>query len=528
MTNSIDDVEKARFILAVGTNTSETHPIISLRVRKALGKGATLVVVDPRETEMAELAHHHLQIAPGTDLALFLAMAHVIVEEGLENREFIGEHTEGFEDLVKALEEYTPEWAEAITTVSAQLIRQVAREYAGSGRSSILYTMGLTQHITGTDNVLSVANLALLTGNLGRPGTGVNPLRGQNNVQGACDMGALPNVLPGYQPVTDAGARARFAAAWGVKELPEEPGLMMGDMFDGALEGTVKAMYIVGENPILSDPDAGHVKKAIQNLEFLVVQDLFLTETAEMADVVLPASSFAEKEGTFTNTERRIQRVRKAVSPVGESLPDGQIFGLMARALGSDLGSVEPADVMEEISTLVSQYGGVSHGRLDREGSLQWPCPAGDHPGTAILYQEGFPRGKATFQPLEYRPTHDESCPPEFNLALTTGRRLYQYHTGSMSRRSPLADIYPEEFLDINSLDAEKLGIGDGDLVRISSPRGSVELRARISERVDPGTVFASFHFAEAAINTLTDPRRDPVSGIAQLKVCGVKVEKVV
>lgn len=527
MTNSIQDVEQARFILAVGTNTTETHPVISLRVRKAVNQGATLVVVDPRRTEMAAMAHRHLQIAPGSDLALFLAMAHVIVRDGLTDDEFIQERTEGFDDLAQSLKPYTPEWAEPLTAIPSSVIEQVARDYAQTSPASILYTMGLTQHVTGTDNVLSIANLALLTGNLGKPGAGVNPLRGQNNVQGACDMGALPNVLPGYQPVTDDGARERVGRIWDLEGLAAEPGMMMGQMFDEAAAGKVKAMYIVGENPALSDPDATHVVEALEKLDCLVVQDIFLTETAQLADVVLPGASFAEKEGTFTNTERRIQRVRRAVEPVGASLPDGEIVCRLAREMGGDLGSSDPARVMEEIASVVPQYGGVSHERLDREGSLQWPCPDGDHGGTAIMYEETFPRGRARFHALEYRPAADESCPPEYNLQLGTGRRLYQYHTGSMSRRTPLAKLYPEEFLDVSREDARSLGLQDGDQVRVSSPRGSVEMRARISDEVAPGTVFASFHFAEAAINTLTDPRRDPVSGIPQLKVCGVKVEKV-
>ncbi len=523
MTNSIADIADSRFILAVGTNATETHPVLSLSIRKALSRGAKLVAVDPRRTEMADLAHIHLQIRPGTDLALISAMTHVIISEGLMDQEYVDRHTEGFGDLEAAVRETTPLWAQEITGVSADLIAEAARGYAGGDPSAILYTMGLTQHTSGTDNVMSLANLALLTGNLGRPGGGVNPLRGQNNVQGACDMGALPGVLTGYQPVGDQKVRARFAAAWGVDDLPAEPGLMVGDMFDRALAGNVAAMYVVGENPVLSDADAGHVKDALSELSFLVVQDLFLTETAQLADVVLPAASFAEKDGTFVNTERRVQRVRRAVSPRGQSRPDSQIICQLAAAMGHTFDYRGPEAVMDEISDLTPQYGGISYRRLE-EAPLQWPCPDPEHPGTPILYVDGFPRGRGQFSAPSYLNAGEEVS-QEFPLTLTTGRRRHHYHTGSMTRRSGLTQLQSEEVLDMNPDDAHRAGIGDGDSVLVTSRRGAVTMKAHLTDSVGRGTLFTTFHFAESPVNMLTNPDRDTVAGIPALKVAAVRVE---
>ncbi len=525
MTNPIADIATADFILAIGTNTTETHPVISLFVRRALRRGARLVTIDTRRTEMADLSHMHLQLRPGTDLALLSAMAHVIIRDELFDSEFISERTEGFEQVKEAVQDATPLWAAEITGVDAELIEATARQYAAGNPSSILYTMGVTQHTSGTANVLGLANLALLTGNLGRRGGGINPLRGQNNVQGACDMGALPGVLTGYQSVTDANVRERFAQTWGVDTLPSQPGMMIGDMMDAALAGTLKAMYVVGENPVISDPDKSHVEAALENLDFLVVQDIFLTETASLADVVLPAASFAEKEGTFTNTERRLQRVRKAVEPPGDARPDSEIISMLGRAMGHDFSYPNASAIMDEIALLTPSYGGFSHRRLDQQ-PLHWPCPDAEHPGTPVLHVGAFPRGRGRLTAVRYSPPA-EATDRDYPLLLGTGRRPYHYHTGTMTRRSPLSVISPAETLDINPQDAEELGIADGDTVRIYSRRGQMDVAARTTDRVAKGTVFASFHFSEAPVNVLTNPARDKVAGIPELKVSAVRVERL-
>ncbi|AEG16486.1 formate dehydrogenase, alpha subunit [Desulfofundulus kuznetsovii DSM 6115] len=526
MTNPIGDIGGADFILAIGTNTTESHPVIGLQVKKAVRNGATLVVVDPRRTEVAGLAHRHLQLKSGTDIALLNGLANVIISEGLVNKEFVDTRTEGFEALKEAVARYTPEYVAEITGISPGVIREVARGYATARNATILYTMGLTQHICGTDNVLAVANLAMLCGHIGKSHSGVNPLRGQNNVQGACDMGALPNVLTGYQSVTLEEVRARFAAAWGVDELPATPGLTVGEMIEAAARGEIKGMYIMGENPVLSDPDADHVVHALEKLDFLVVQDIFLSETARLADVVLPAASFAEKDGTFTNTERRVQRVRKAIEPLGEAKPDWQIICLVATAMGYPMQYGSPAEIMEEIARLTPSYGGISYQRLE-SGSLVWPCPAPDHPGTPILHAGKFARGLGKFHPVEYVPPA-ELPDEEYPLILNTGRRHFHYHTGTMTLRTgALEEYYGREHLEINPADARVLNIADGERVRVISRRGQVEVTARVVDTVPPGVVFTSFHFPEVAINKLTNTARDPVARIPELKVCAVRVEKI-
>jgi len=524
MTNTIEEIAETDFILAIGTNTTETHPIISLKIRKALKKGAKLVVADPRKTEIAELADLHLQHQAGSDLALLNAMAQVIIAEELYNKQFVAERTEGFAELKAAVEAYTPEYAAKLTGLSPDDIRKAARGYAQAENAMILYTMGITQHICGTDNVLALANLALLTGHVGRAYNGLCPLRGQNNVQGACDMGALPDVYPGYQKVDLPENQAKFETAWRVK-LSGKPGLTVGEMLEGAQAGEVRAMYIIGENPVLSDPDAKHVVSALQKLEFLVVQDLFLTETAELADVVLPAASFAEKSGTFSNTERRVQLVRQAIKPIGEAKPDWQIIAELGKRMGGQFDYASPAEIMDEIAKVTPSYGGISHQRLEK-GSLHWPCPTADHPGTPILHQGKFSRGLGKFTPVSFVPP-SEQPDEEYPFVLTTGRRLQHYHTGTMTRRTGLEDLVPEEFLEINPQDALKLALIDGDRVKISSRRGELEVKVKVTERVQEGLVFASFHFAETAINKLTNPARDPKAKIPEYKVCAVKIEKI-
>jgi predicted molibdopterin-dependent oxidoreductase YjgC len=410
--------------------------------------------------------------------------------------------------------------------VPAADIAEAARAYATSGPSTILYAMGITQHSHGTDNVLACANLAMLTGNVGKPSSGVNPLRGQNNVQGACDLGALPNVLTGYQQVANDEARAKFEAAWG-NPLPAQPGMVLTEMFHAMEDGRVKAAYLMGENPVLSDPDAKHIEEALQKLDFFVVQDIFLTETAQFADVILPAATCAEKDGTFTNTERRVQRVRKAVEPVGESKPDWQIICDVARrmdAQGFDFAG--PSEIMDEIAALTPSYGGITYARLETD-SLQWPCLNIDHPGTECLHSDGFARGKGKFTALEYRPPQEEPD-SQYPLILTTGRSLYQFHTGTMTRKSRgLNEMRGEELVEMNPADAEVLGIADGDQVRVASRRGAVTARVKVTDVSPKGTVFMTFHFAEVPTNVLTNPAQDPVAKIPEFKVAAVRVEKV-
>lgn len=524
MTNSIDEIAGADFILAIGTNTTEAHPIISLRIRKALQHGAKLVVIDPRKTELAEMASVHLQLKPGTDIILFNCMAQVILEEKLWNKEFVAARCEGFEDLWSSLQEFTPEYAEQETGIPAAVIKDTARAYALAAKATILYTMGLTQHVCGTDNVLTVANLALLCGQIGRESTGLNPLRGQNNVQGACDMGALPNVFTGYQPIQDKQTRNFFSEAWGVG-LNEQPGKTVGEMMDGALEGTIKALYITGENPILSDADSNHVRKALEHLDFLVVQDIFLTDTAKLADIILPAASFAEKEGTFTNTERRVQLVRKAIEPLEGVKTDWEIICGLAEELGYPMKYSDPCEIFEELTALTPSYRGISYQRLER-GGIQWPCPSEEHPGTKYLHGQTFVRGKARLTPVSFVPPN-ELPDEEYPLVLNTGRRLQHYHTGTMTLRTEIIELCGSEKLDINPSDAAKLKLCQDDRVRVASRRGEVSMEVNLSNSVPPGMVFASFHFPEVAINKLTNAARCPKAKIPELKICAVRVEKI-
>lgn len=524
MTNSISEVAGADFILAWGTNTFECHPVIGYKVVAAVRGGAKLVVVDPRKTDLAKMADEHVRLKPGTDIALLNGLMHVILAEGLWNHEFVETRTENFEALKQLTVRYTPEYVEDITGVPAEQIRRVARGYAGAGSASILYTMGVTQHICGTHNVFSVANLAMLCGQIGRESTGVNPLRGQNNVQGACDMGALPNVLTGYQAIVDEATRDKFGSAWECV-VPSKPGLTVGEMMAAIGRREIKALFVMGENLAMSDPDIGHVEQALGYLELFVVQDIFLSETARQAHVVLPAACFAEKDGTFTNTERRVQRVRKAVEPPGQALADWEIITRLSTVMGYPMNYSSPEEIFTEMAALTPSYAGISYHRLEKNG-IQWPCPNTDHPGTPILHQSKFSRGLGRFNPVEHIPP-DETPDGEFPLVLSTGRRLYHYHTGTMSRKGMLGEYLASDWLEINPADALKLEVSSGDLVRVRSRRGSVDLVARVSDIVPPGMVFCSFHFAESAVNRLTNPVLDPVSKIPEYKVCAVRVEKV-
>ena len=536
MTNSIGDVTAdAQAYLVIGSNTTEQHPIIGAGIRRAVQRGAKLIVADPRAIPLTRVATLHLQHRPGTDAALLNGLAHIIVKEGWHDEEFITKRTEGFEEWRESLADYTPERVSEITTVPPELLYEAARVYATARPASLIYAMGITQHTCGHDNVLALANLAMLTGNMGLPGGGVNPLRGQNNVQGACDMGCLNNVLPGYQQVSDDVVRTRFEQAWGVS-LPAHPGLTVVEMINAAGKGQLKGLYIVGENPMMSDPDVNHVRECLENLDFLVIQDIFPTETTQLADVVIPAASFAEKDGTFTNTERRVQRVRKAKEPPGEAKPDWEIvIELAKRIQGEGNGTQDapyggwdyssPAEIMDEIAALTPIYGGISYERIDEVG-LQWPCPTSDHPGTPILHEGVFSRGLGRFTPVEYR-LPAEVPDDEYPLILTTGRRLEHFHSGSMTRRvTGLNELVPEERVEINTADAERLGITNGDWVWVRSRRGEVHVRANVDERCPPGVVFMTFHFAEALSNVLTNPALDPVAKIPEYKVCAVRIDK--
>jgi formate dehydrogenase alpha subunit len=526
MTNSIAEIEDSDCILVTGSNTTEAHPIVAQAIVRAVRKGAKLIVVDPREIELADIAHLHLRPRPGTDVAWLNGLAHVILAEDLWNKKFVAERCEGFEEFREAVVEYTPERVEEITGIPAALLREAARAYARAQRGTIIYAMGITQHTTGTDNVLALANLALLTGHIGRPASGVNPLRGQNNVQGACDMGCLPGVFPGYQPVTDPAVQEKFAAAWGVA-LPKRPGLTAVEMIDAARAGTIRAMIIMGENPMVSHPDLRHVAEALSALEFLVVLDIFPTETTEFAHVVLPAASFAEKDGTFTNTERRVQRVRKALSPPGEARADWEILAELSTRMGYPMTYRHPAEIMAEIAALTPIYGGISYPRLEGAG-LQWPCPTPDHPGTPFLHAGKFTRGKGKFHAVAYRGPA-ELPDPQYPLTLTTGRVLYQYHTRTMTGRvAGLEELVPEAYIEIHPTDAAALGIADGERVRVSSRRGAIELRAQVTDRVPPGTVFIPFHFAQAAANALIPAAPlDPAAKMPALKACAVRVDRI-
>lgn len=522
MTNSSQEIVNNDLIFVIGSNTTETHPIIGLKMKKAFRRGARLIVADPRKIDLVRFAHLWLRQKPGTDVALLNSIMHVILREGLEDREFINNRTEDFEKFRDSLAEFTPEFGEKITGVPKEKIIEAALLYGNAERPGIYYTMGITQHTHGTDNVFSVANLALLTGNLGKESTGVNPLRGQNNVQGASDMGCAPNVYPGYQRVDAPQVRMKFEKEWGVS-LSDEVGLVATEMADAALKGNLKAMYIMGENPVLSDPDVSHTIEALRSLEFLVVQDIFLTETAELADVVLPAASFAEKDGTFTNTDRRVQRVRKALDPPGGAREDSWIIAQLSKRFGYEMNSNSMEVVMQEICSLWPAMAGITYRRIEKRG-IQWPCPTVDHPGTPYLFKEGFPRGKGRFTAVTYR-LSAEMPDNEYPFILSTGRQLFQYHTGTMTRKTSAIEDVAEPYVEVNPEDAERFSIQDGQQVKVSSRRGSIKIIAKVTERPLKGMVFIPFHFKEASANALTNTATDPVCKIPELKVCAVKIE---
>lgn len=586
MTNTVAELEDADAILVTGSNTTENHPVIGYKIRRAVRKGAKLIIVDPRRIPLVDIADIHLQFKPGTDIALFNGLMHVIVKEGLEDKEYIAKRTHGFEYVKQIVEEYTPEYTSKITGVSPEKIVEAARLYATAGSASIIYCMGVTQHTCGTENVVALTNLSLATGNLGIPSAGMNPLRGQNNVQGACDMGCLPNVFPGYQPVhsdRDIGTywhrlgtgdqpaqgkseeiseaksgksekessgevivsgleferpvykgmsvsdeiRSKFAKAWGV-ELSDAPGRTIAEMFHDNPSRRPRVIYIMGENPVLSDPHTEHVRECLEEMDFVVVQDIFLTETAQLADVVLPAASFAEKDGTFINTARRVQLIRQAVGPRGESKPDWDIIQEVAKRCGFDWRYDSPEEIWDEVRELTPHYfKGMSYERLEVEG-LQWPCTSMDHPGTAILHKGKFARGIGQFSTVDYRPLASEAADKDYPFILTTGRKLYQYHARTMTNKTDGLNYFlEEELMEISPQDAEALGLGADDRVNVTSRRGSVVSRIQITDRVPTGVVCMSFHFAETAVNILTNPAVCNMSVVSGLKVCAVRIEKL-
>lgn len=555
MSNAIAEMKDLECYIITGSNTAENHPVIATFLKQAVRKnGARLIVIDPRQTEMTRFATLWLRQKPGSDVALFSAMAHVIVEEGLYNQQFVAARTEGFAEYIASLEEAAPEWAEPITGVPADDIRSAARMYAQAGRAAIYWGMGISQSSHGTDNALTLINLALLCGQIGRPGTGLNPLRGQNNVQGCSDVGGIPAFFTTYQPVTNPDVRHAFERAWHVP-LPATPGLTTTEMVDGVLTGAVRAWYVMGENPLMSEPHLNHARHAVEQLEFFAAQDIFFTETNVYADVILPAAAFAEKDGTFINSDRRVQRVRRAVSAPGQARADWQIVADLARrtiqliaaesaghaaaptavldaaivaqqaTLVREWSYAHPAEIWDEIRGVTPEFFGITYARLEREGGVHWPCPALDHPGSPYLFSDDFPRGKALFISAAYSQT-SEPTDAEFPFTLNTGRVLYHWHGGTMTRASALNEIWPECTVEMHPHDAARLGLATGDWVEVSSRRGAITARLMVTGRSPEGVLFIPFHFAEAAANTLTDPRLDKRAKIPDFKVCAVRVAK--
>ncbi|MFQ5795960.1 MAG: formate dehydrogenase subunit alpha [Candidatus Bipolaricaulia bacterium] len=530
-TNSIEDALKAKLILITGANPAAAHPIIwSNFIRKAVRNGTKLIVIDPRTTQAAKVADIHLQLKPGTNIALLNAMVHHIIEKDLVDHEFIASRTEGFEKLKQVVANYPPERAEEITGVPADRIRQAAELYATVKPAMSIHGIGMTEHQSGVGNVWSIANLAMITGNVGKEGSGVNPLRGQNNVQGAADMGSIIDYFPGYQDAKDPEVRAKFAKAWSV-ELPPigsdplwDP-LWCSTMWTYAIDGQLRGMYIIGENVVVSEGNTNKVKKALESLDFLVVQDIFLTETAEHADVVLPAASYAEKDGTYTNTDRRVQRIRKAIEPIGNSKSDWEIICDLSEQMGYPMRYESAAEIMDEIASLVPTYAGISYERLEGYG-LQWPVPDRNHPGTKVLHVDRFTRGTGIIRASEHISPAEEPD-DEYPMVLTTGRTFMQYNSGSMTRRVPnLEKADSENFVELSQADAERYNVAQGNLVRVATRRGSVEVKARIIE-IAEGVIWMPFHFNESLTNYLTNDAVDPLCGITELKACAARIEPI-
>jgi formate dehydrogenase major subunit len=528
MTNSIREVPVSEGYLIIGSNTTENHPVIGSMIKKeVINNKKKLIVVDPRNIELSKYADYYFPINPGTNIAILNGFMHVLIKEGLFDKEYVETRCEGFAELAKTLEKYTPEYVAKICGLNnPEDIVSAARLMAGLKPMALYYSMGITQFVSGVNGVKSTANLQMLLGNLGVAGGGVNPLRGQNNVQGACDMGGLPNVYPAYQPVTTDDNKAKFEKAWGVSNLSTTPGLTLMEMFNHAIVGDFKALWIMGENPVISDPNQHHVIEALKSLEFFVVQDIFLTETAQFAHVVLPACAFLEKKGTVSNTERRVQLMNKVLSPPGKAKDDWWIITEVAKRMGANWGYKKPKDIFDEIRKVTPSYAGITYDRIKNE-LLQWPCPTEGHPGTQFLHKDKFSRGLGVLTPVEYTPPAEETD-PEYPLIMTTGRLLDHFHTGTMTRNSKvLHGNVPEGFIELNPNDAQNYNIQDEEVVSVSSRRGSIRIKAKVTGKTKPNVVFLPFHFFEAAANVLTIDALDPVCKIPEYKVCSCKIEKV-
>jgi formate dehydrogenase alpha subunit len=541
MSNSMDDVAKqAELLFIIGSNTTEQHPVFGARLRQAvLQRGAKLIVADPRRIDITEFATMHLRQKSGTDIALINGLMYLILENGWEDKAFIEERCENFDEFKATVMQYPPERASEITGISVEDLRQAAQLMGENHPMAVIWAMGITQHIVGVRNVMDLANLQMLLGNMGKPGGGVNPLRGQNNVQGACDMGGLPNVYPAYQPVISEEAQAKFQKAWGATGNTKV-GLTVTEMMPGIPEGKIHALYVLGENPVMSDPDTAHIRHCLEAVDLFILQEIFPTETAAYADILLPGVTFAEKTGTFTNTERRVQMVHKAVEPVGEARDDWQITADLAKRIlalgGRDLLDDAPLkgwdytnseEIMVEVNKVTPSYAGISHARLDNGERLQWPVPAADHPGTPILHTKAFSRGKGKFMPIDFVPA-PELPDDEYPFILNTGRVIYHWHGGEMTRRAKgLMEVYGKPLVEINPDDAAKMGVNGNKILRVTSRRGVIEAEAWVTDRVPPGMVYANFHFPEASANELTIAALDPTAKIPGFKVCAVKVELV-
>jgi formate dehydrogenase alpha subunit len=527
MTNSIAEIESSGCIFVIGSNTTACHPLISRRIFRARERGAKLIVADPRGIQLSRFADVAINHRLGSDVALLNGMMNIIIQNGWQAETYIAQRTEGYAEMDAVVRSYTPNKVKEITGVPEADLERMAELYATSGTASLLYAMGITQHTTGVDNVKSCCNLAMLCGNVGVNGGGVNPLRGQNNVQGACDMGGLPNVMTGYQPVADPKVREKFSRAWGVT-LSETPGLTITDMVPAILEGKLKGLFVIGENPKLSDPDWNHLNEALKKLDFLVVQDLFLSETAQVADVVFSAASLAEKEGTFTNTERRCMRIQQAVEPLGDTLPDWQIISRLSTAMGYSMKYPSPEAVFDEMASLTpNSYAGMTYDRMGLDG-LQWPCPDKKHPGTPYLHKDRFARGKGKFHAIDYL-APAEMPDVAYPYFLTTGRMFAHFHTGTMTRISSHLDREQTTgYVSISPADAAALDVHEGDVLVLTSRRGRMEAPARISVSLKPGTVFMPIHFGENPTNVLTNSEAfDPVAKIPEFKVSAVRIEKL-
>ena len=527
MTNSIQEIEQAEVMLVIGSNTTEAHPVISYFMKRAQQKGATLIVCDPRTIDLCRWADIHVQHRIGSDIALVNGLMHEIISGGWADQEFIELHTEGFEAVREAVERYPVERASEITGVPADLIRRVARVLGEAESAAVYYTLGITEHICGTDNVMSLANLQMLLGNIGKPGAGLNPLRGQNNVQGACDVGALPNVYQNYQKVDDPAVVAKFEQAWGRPGLSTTVGLTIPSMLTGLKDGSLRALYVFGENIVMSEPNTAHTTACLEAAEFVIVNEIFENETTAFADVVFPATCWAELDGTFTNTERRVQRVRPALRPPEGARDDWWVFAELGKRMGHDLGFSGSPDIWEELRELGTSYHGITWERCEEVG-VQWPAPTLDHPGTPYLHKDGqFARGRGRFVPTDWVPPA-ELPDAEYPLILSTGRRLWHYHTGTQTRRSPgFEEVFGEELIELSPDDAERLRIADGEMVRVTSRRGSVDVRAWVTHRSPPGVCWMAFHFREAHANVLTTEAADPVTHTAEFKHCAIRVEKL-